>query len=115
MLSHCWASAETAQPSANGAGGHRSPWDEEMGFSVRGDFCPWLSFQAGLRQAVGWRRRNIQGDFLSPGTMRKGSGAQAVLSSVLPAGDGEPGRRRRWEQGKECSAWVRPRSGLWAL
>lgn len=56
MLSHCWVSAETAQPSANGAGGHRSPWDEEMGFSVRGDFCPWLSFQVGLRQAVGWRR-----------------------------------------------------------
>ncbi|XP_052631101.1 uncharacterized protein LOC128136050 [Harpia harpyja] len=59
-----------------------------------------------LRKRKGLARqlRTLPGDYTSLGAMLKGSGAQVVVSSILPVRGRGPGRRRRIEQ---VNAWLR--------
>jgi len=50
--------------------------------------------QAGSRDAVARKLRNVRRDFASLGKMLKGSVVQVLFSSVLPMGSWDPERRR---------------------
>lgn len=64
---------------------------------MKSDDCyPLLIFQAGLREAVIRKLKNIKDDFMSLGRMLKGSGVQVVFFSVLPAGDWDLGEGGEW-------------------
>jgi len=47
----------------------------------------------------------IKEDFISLGNMLKGSGVQVVFSSVLPAGNWDPGRRRTDQLNEWLCEW----------
>lgn len=69
------------------------------------DHYPLLVFQAGSHKAVTGKLKYIKEDFISLGNMLKGSGVQVVFSSVLPAGNWDPGRRRRDQLNEWLCEW----------
>lgn len=73
------------------------------------DHCPLQDFQARSHKAVTGKLKYVKKDLMSLGKMLKGSGVQAVFSSVLPAGNWDLGRRTD-QLNDDCVSGVTPKA-----
>jgi len=59
------------------------------------DYYPLVIFQVGSDEVATRSPRTIKRDFRTLGQLVKGSGAQAVFSSILPLSGNDEGRNRK--------------------